>query len=82
MSEGRHFCLQKNVQKCQKMPDFFSCEAYDVKCSKESKYHTHLTTPKPEKFTKVYTSLQKNAAANNALRREYSKNICYDELEA
>ena len=64
------------------MPDFFSCEACDVKCCNEYKYHTRFPTPKRKKFTKVYISLQKNATANNALTYEYSKNNCYDDLDA
>jgi Fe-S-cluster-containing dehydrogenase component len=61
---------------------FFSCEVCDVKCSNKYNYQVRYATPKPEKFTKVYISLQKNATANNALTYEYSKNNCYDDLEA
>ena len=53
--------------------DFFSCEVCDFKCYKESDYNRHLSTLKHQKFTKVYTSLQKNATADNALRCECSK---------
>ena len=60
----------------------FSCEACNFKCYKEYNYKSHLATPKHVKFTKVYKSLQKNATANNAITYEFSKNICYDELEA
>jgi len=52
---------------------FFICEACHFKCSKESEYNRHLATLKHEKFTKVYKSLQKNAAADNALSCECSK---------
>ena len=79
-AKGRRFCIQKKCPKFQKTPGFFSCETCDVKCSKESKYHTRFARPNPEKFTKVYKSLQKNATANNALTYEFSKNICYDEF--
>ena len=81
-AKGRRFCIQKKCPKCQKTPGFFSCETCDVKCSKESKYHTRFARPNPEKFTKVYKSLQKNATADNALIYKCPKNICDDTLEA
>jgi len=50
--------------------DFFSCEPCGFKCYKESEYIRHLSTPKHEKFTKVY---KKNAVTENALKCKCSK---------
>ena len=50
--------------------DFFSCEPCGFKCYKESEYIRHISTPKHEKFTKVY---KKNAVTENALKCKCSK---------